>query len=586
MSKLDLLIKGGKIIDGTGAPGFVADLGIKDGLIAKIGNLSDCQAEQVLNAEGKVVTPGFIEAHSHVDNTLRLFPESEGYLMQGVTTAISGNCGFSPAPLRAEEDVWMFAIWEWKVTMELISDPYLEVADTMDFKKVMALMKKHYNLDIPYRTMAGFMKTAESEGFSINTYPLVGHGMIRYTVMGDDFRRAATPEEIEKMKVILRGELESGCHGMSVGLDSLPGAYAHTAELIELAKVVKEYDALYASHCRGYTTLIDGDTNTKILEGYHEAIRIGKETGVRVHISHVMPEYQIPLDAPLEEKLAKAREVLKIIDDAIAGGVDLGFDVVSSDTGGVIYRSDLGYLLRPYYMKSGRSVEKLLENLENPEWIAEMKDDVKTGRNIWLSPVWGPNIDASITILRCNQQEYVGKTLRSIMQEKGWDMIDAIVNIFKADPFTHARLGLGAMFAEEWTEEVLLHPLAMPSGDNVNNNLNSDYGIESPISVYPHQNAYCYTIKYLTDLSKKMSLEEKIRHITKIPAEQFRIMDRGTLEVGKWADIVVMTPEELKTNEDFIDPRQAPDGINYVVVNGALTIENKKHTTAKAGRFI
>jgi N-acyl-D-aspartate/D-glutamate deacylase len=237
-------------------------------------------------------------------------------------------------------------------------------------------------------------------------------------------------------------------------------------------------------------------------------------------------------------------------------------------------------------MKSNRSVETLLKNLEKPEWLAEIRDDIKTGRNVWLGPMWGTNIDANITILRCDKKEYENRTLRDIMTEKGWDMAEAIVNVFKSDPYTSARLGLGVMFAEEWIEEMFRHPQAMPSGDNTANNLDTDYGIESPIALYPHQNAYCYAIKYLTVFSKHMSLEEAVKRITEIPAAAFGIGDRGVLHEGKVADIVVFTPEELKTNEDFIDPRKAPDGINYVIVNGVLTVENKKHTGARAGRFL
>jgi len=246
VEKLDIIIKNGSIVDGTDKDMYKDDIGIKDGKIVKIGKLDDCSAERMIDGEGLIVSPGFIDMHSHGEMTILMFPKAESSIKQGITTMVGGNCGISPAPL---EGYWLMQFWEFDFWDEI--QPYIFYQDAIQpMEKAKDVIKKKFGVDIKWSTFKEFLDCVDERGASINFVPFVGHGQIRGQVMGMDSSRQATDEEIEKMAKYIREAMESGAVGMSTGLIYPPGVYTPKDELVELCKVVAEYGGVYASHIR------------------------------------------------------------------------------------------------------------------------------------------------------------------------------------------------------------------------------------------------------------------------------------------------------------------------------------------------
>ncbi|MHA1746357.1 MAG: N-acyl-D-amino-acid deacylase family protein [Promethearchaeota archaeon] len=573
---LDLIVKNGKIIDGTGREKYFADLGVQGEKITRIGDLQNEKAAKIIDAKGKFVTPGFIDPHSHADLNLLIWPENEGNVMQGVTTTIGGNCGFSPAPIK---DVWAFAAWEYRLSHQISPQYYNEIQDFLDLQKMKKALKELYDCDVDYENMEGFFNKAETQGFSVNLYPFVGHNNLRLIAMGTDCKRAATKEELEKMKVLLHQEMEAGCRGLSTGLDYLPGSYGTTEEIIELAKVAKEYEGMYVSHFRGY----HAETYEKNgLIGIEEAIRIGKESGIQVNLSHMMPALNIDRDDSLEKKIEAAQQIKELINKARDEGIQISYDVIPNVSGGGCTDPNFARLLRPWILAAG-SVEQFIQNLNIPDYVEFLKRDAKTGNWIWANLDKIPDLDGMIYIIRSQVKAFENKTLKQIMNEKEWKLVDAIIEIYKADPDTKMRLEIGT--PNEFLKEILDYPYAMPSSDGLSYNQDANIGLDYPLNKLPHPNNFCYTVRYLT-MYQKERIEDTIRTLTGLPADIFHLKDRGILKEGNYADIVVFTLEDLATNESYVNPTAFPDGIDYIIINGQITGNHKQHTGVKAGKIL
>ena len=301
----DIIIKGGKIIDGTGNPWFYSDIGIKDGKILRIGKLESEATKQIIDASGYVVSPGFIDIHSHSDFAPLINPYMESKVRQGVTTEVIGNCGFSAAPLN-----------------DFLRKEILETSP----------MLMEAGIELGWTTMAEYMEKIERNGVSLNLAPLVGHGTIRAVVMGYK-RGKPTSKELEEMKRLLAEALEQGAFGMSTGLIYPPNCYAETDEIIELCKIVANYGGIYASHIRG--------EGHQLLDSVKEAIEIGEKAGIPVEISHHK--------AVGKENWGKVKESLKIIKEARNRGIEVTCDVYPYTAGS--FRLDS--VLPPYAHEGG-----------------------------------------------------------------------------------------------------------------------------------------------------------------------------------------------------------------------------------------
>ncbi|MHA1796044.1 MAG: amidohydrolase family protein, partial [Promethearchaeota archaeon] len=284
---------------------------------------------------------------------------------------------------------------------------------------------------------------------------------------------------------------------------------------------------------------------------------------------------------PLEKKKKATQIIVDLINNARQEGIDVFFDVIPSISGGGSSNPNFGRFFRPWVLAAG-SYDQFLRNLNIPDYVEAIKRDVKNNEYGWLKLGEWP-FDEMIFIVKSEVKEFENKSVRTIMKEKGWNFIDAMIEICKRAPYTKIRFDINT--PNEWIQEILKHPLSMPCSDGLSFNQDSEFGLDFPLNVYPHPNNFCYTIRYLTQYPKER-LEDSIRAMTGLPAEVFNIKDRGVLKEGNYADIVVFSPKNLATNENYITPGTFPDGINYVIINGQITAKDKKHTGAKAGRFL
>ena len=565
----DVIIKNGIIIDGTRKDAYKADIAIKDEKIIKIGIIEE-DANEIIDAKGCYVTPGFIDPHSHADLSLLAYPKNEAYTLQGVTTQICGNCGLSAAPIG--EKYWEFLCWEYDClneTCKSIFLPYSWQSDPTLMKKV---MKEKHNLDINWTSLSQFMDEAERQGFSCNYYPISGHNHIRNAVMGKAYR-AASDEEIEQMKEILREDLKHGSRGFSTGLDYLPGRYAEYKEILELVKVAKEYNGIYATHVRGFDPLNPQEENG--VYGVKEAISLCRETGIKTNISHMHILAGVSGDSEKEMAYASKNELEKGWKEE---NLPMMYDVISNaDSGG----STIPYLinfLRPWIVMCG-SIENFFDKCEYEDFVEMMQEQIDSGKAMMLAL---PKIEESIFVVE-NKVKTYNKKLSEIVKEKGFDVLHTILEIVKEDPYTTMTFICDG--GEEAVEILLDSEIAMPSSDGFAFDLDTTLDLPAPLNRMPHPNNYQYAIRYLTNYGPQR-FEDKIYNLTKKVTDFFEIEERGTLIEGNYADLVILRKENLKCNADSIHGGKAPDGIEYVLINGKIAAKHKQHTGVLAGKVL
>lgn len=583
MTKLDILIKNGGIIDGTGSPMFKGNIGIKNGKITHLTKTEiEEDADTIIDATNLAVSPGFIDVHAHADETLLIYPTADNYIAQGVTTVVGGNCGFSPAPVC---DWWLLSFWELDWWHEL--QPFKYYPPLMHpIEKVNEKLAEKLGFTIDWHTFNEFLDKVSRKGISVNYVPLVGHNAIRAAVMGNDYKREAKPNEIEKMKEHAIEALEAGAHGLSTGLDYAPGYFANTQELIELVRVVKEYNGIYATHWR--RTGIRTETRKEIrppekIKGIVEAVEIGRKTGVPVQISHISTAYTIYPPPPSSLLEAAANATLKVIEDARKDGVDVAFDVIPNTTGGVFSVPNLISLLTPWIRESG-SEEKLIENLKAEDYRKEVKEAIYSGKWYSVNPLINPYWMDKIVIRKCKNKNHIGKTLGEIAKSKNTDPVEMLFNLIIEDPDT--------LYEPKYTNEIevatfIKNPYSMIGIDTFA--LDFRWEAKAPSYYLPHPNTYGgyprYIRRYVKEL-KILSIEEAIKKITSTPAKRFSLEGRGVLREGAWADIVTFDLNKLRDMGDYLNPRQPPIGIELVIVNGEVVFKDGKHLLNKPGKTL
>jgi N-acyl-D-amino-acid deacylase len=343
-SCFDIVIKRGAVFNGTGSPSFQADIGISEGKIIRIGEIND-KGNKTIDAKELVVSPGFIDMHNHADHAILAFPNAECYIMQGVTTSLVGNCGLSMAPINSDN---------------------LELTKTY----LSPFLRTDFDYQWDWITSKEYFEKIRKNHTAINLAPLVGQGTLRIAVKGFEMTKASK-EEMEKMKNILRQELEEGAFGLSTGLVYPPGSYSTTEELIELTSVLKKYNALYTTHLR--------NESDRLLESVEEAIKIGEENGISVEISHHK--------AIGKANWGKVKKSLKMLESARQRGVDINCDVYPYTAA----MTTVSSLLPPWSLEGG--VKKMLARLKNQEERLKIEKDITEGRmkgENWIKGIgWG-----------------------------------------------------------------------------------------------------------------------------------------------------------------------------------------------------
>lgn len=526
---MKMLIKNATIIDGSGKPAYKSDLLIKDDKIDKIGEVGEVDVDRVIDAKGLVVAPGFIDTHSHSDLDVLLHPHVMPKIMQGITTEFLGQDGVSMAPLPRKY------ISDWRKNIAGLDG----VSDEIDWN---------------YETTDNYLKMIEKVGPGVNECYLVPHGNIRMEAMGLD-NRQPNDEEIEKMKEITRREMEAGAFGLSTGLIYIPCAYSESKEIIEMCKVVAEYDGVFVIHQRS-----EADT---IIDSMNEVIEIGRKSGVRVHWSHFKVAGKKNWD--------KIDTVLKQLEEARKEGIIVSFDQYPYVAGSTM----MGAILPPWVHDGGTN--KVIERLKDAEMRKKMRYDMENGIHGWdnfIDFAGFENIYVTSVVTEKNK-DAVGLSITELAKLRNVDPYTAAFDLLMEE---ENAVGMVDFYGKE--EHVKLF-MARPEMNACTD------GLLAPGKPHPRLYGSFPRIlgKYVRE-EKVMSLEEAVRKLTFKAAEAMNLKDRGLLKEGYYADITIFNPDTITDKGDFINPIQYPEGIEYVIVNGKVAVEHGKHTDVLNGKVI
>ena len=497
----DLIIRGGKVVDGSGNPWYHADIAIKNDRIAEIGQLSNHEARRIIDAHGLVVAPGFIDPHTHALRGIFEVPNAESALLQGVTTLTEGNDGSSPYPID-----------------------------------------RHY-ADI------------DNLRISPNWAVFVGQGTIRQRVIGFGLRKA-TPDEMERMKQMVRDAMEQGALGISTGLFYVPGSFTSTEEVIELSKVAAEYNGIYISHIR--------EEAAQLIDSVQETIRIGEEADIPVQITH---HKVIGV-----ENWGASIESLRLVDEARKRGVDVTIDQYPYTAS----QTSINALIPQWAQAGGR--EEMLSRINSAETYSTIKNEVVAKilydrgggdpKNVFISRnSWDPDM--------------AGKNLAELAIDAGLEptpenAADVVFDIIRGGGATAVYHAIGP----EDVDRIMQHPATA-------------IGSDGPVGVFgegaPHPRQYGTFARVLglyVRERKILSLEEAIRKMSSQSARRLGIHDRGLITKGYFADIAIFDPDEIIDKATFENPHQYAIGTKFVLVNGTVVVENGQHTGARPGRIL
>lgn len=581
----DLIIKNATIVDGTGKPAYKGSIGIKGEHITAIGDLKG-DAEKTIDATGLIAMPGFIDVHSHADWTILWYPKCESYVYQGVTTFVGGQCGGSPAPIR-----------EYVRVPYILQDYLYELAPFMYYpeslyplEQVNEWMEKIFGWTITWRTMGEFFKVVMEKGISCNYAPLLGHGAVRYAVMGKDYKRKATREEVEEMIELIHQGMKDGCLGMSTGLDYDPDVFADEEEIVKCVTTLKEYGGVYSPHWRRTGRRRDIPLGARLpdrIEGIRQVIETCRKTGVPLQIAHLYGGYEVSPPGPSEIQEAIGIATLKEIDKAIEEGYQVTFDVIPYNP----WWNPMPYLcslLAPWLRLLG-SREKLGYWLKIKDFREEIKQAIFAGK--WFIRVaYNPNVNPrwahNIKVIKHKNPQYNGKTIAQLSRELNKDPLETYFDLIAEDPDARGAVP-DYRLTEDYVKLFFKHPAGMVGVDVAV--FDDKYERKSPPYTIPGINTYSaypsFLIRYVKE-QKIFTLEEAVQKISTLPARVYKLRGRGTLLEGSYADIVLIDFDKLEVTGTPLEPRRYPKGIEYVIVNGKIVINKGEHTNATPGKVL
>jgi N-acyl-D-amino-acid deacylase len=525
----DVLITNGTLIDGSGRPRFKADVGIKGDRIAKIGNLRGATATRTIDARGMIVAPGFIDMLGQSEQYVLIDPRAMSKVMMGVTTEITGE-GESIAPLN---------------------DRILKEQE--DFNR-------RYNLTVDWRTLGEYFTRLEKQGAGVNLGTFVGATQVREYVIGYD-DRPPTASELEQMKKLVADAMKDGALGISTSLQYVPARFAKTEEIVELAKVAHQYGGIYISHQRSEANAID--------DSMKEVFEIARRAKIPAEIWHFKTAYK--------KNWGRMPEMLRRIAAARKQGLKITADVYPYVAGS----TSLSACLPPWALEGG--TDKMIARLKNAETRTRLKreisNDAKDWENIYLGS-GGPSGILIGSVVNRELDSWQGKRLSEIAAAQNKDPLDALFDFIIAD---HGQTGaIFFMMQESDMQAALKSPLVSICTDS------GARATEGPLAgskshprgwgTYPR-----ILGKYVRD-EKLIPLELAIHKMTGLPASNVGLKRRGLIRQGYFADITIFDPKTVMDRATFEEPNQYPVGINYVIVNGQLEVDNGKRTPALAGR--
>lgn len=572
----DLIIKGGTVVDGTGSEPVQADIGIIGDKIAAIGHITDEMSQQI-DAAGKLVTPGFIDTHSHADCSVFLYPACESYVGQGITTFIGGQCGDSNAPIN---NYWMRKYWEYDMWNDI--DPFVyDPVTVQPVDRVLPVVEEKTGYKISWKTFGEYAEVVKKTGLGCNMITLAGHSQIRADVMGLDEKRRPTKDEMNKMKAHIDEAFASGVWGISTGRDYPPSAYADMEELLELAEYTKNLGGYYFTHWKRTGVRVGTPETPNKLSGIIEALNVALKTGIKTEISHLATGFDIyPPNGHMDRYAAEV--TLSYIDDYIKRGADVAFDVIPGTSGGIRTVPYMASNFTPWLKQSG-SLSQFITNLRASDYRRRLEDILMTGQWYSINPKVNPLWHSRMYITKSTDTSLVGKSITEISDDLNLSPVQTVLELMISDPKIMIRTDSKT---DEEVQGLLNHQRGSVCTDTYAFDLKGLYGNDDEIAeILPHPHTYCafpkYILKYHMD-----TIQATIRKITGAPAEFMKIDRRGTLREGNYADIVVLDMSRLKTNENYIEPRVYPEGIDYVFINGRKAIDSGVHTGEKAGKLL
>jgi len=492
----DLVITNARIVDGSGNPWFRADVGVRDGKIVRVGRINPSGGRQTIDAKGQILAPGFIDVHTHVESIYSL-PAAENFIRMGVTSLVTGNCGTS----------------------------------TTD--------------------VAEFLGRIKSKPIAVNLATLIAHGSVRRKVVGLD-DRAPSPDELKQMEAIVEKAMQDGAVGLSTGLIYVPGTYAKTDEIVDLARVAARYGGLYATHMRN-----EGE---KVADAIRESIQIGEQAGLPVEISH----FKIS-----SKKLwGQSPMTLGLVRDARARGLMVTVDQYAYTASSTSLESRLPSWLRAGGLEEAK--KRLADKATRERVVNDMKDSLKRGGF--------KDYDFAVVASYDPDKTFNGKSIADITKlvKKKKDLnsqIDQILEMYLAGGAGMVYHGMG----EDDVKRIMAEPFTM---------IASDSGVRQNDESVPHPRGYGNNVRvlghYVREL-KLISLEDALRKMTSLPAQTFGFRDRGLIREGFAADLVLLDEKTIADRATYDNPHQFPVGISCVLVNGEVVLENDQMTTARPG---
>lgn len=527
----DLLISGGTVYDGSGKSPVRADVGVRGDRIASVGNLAGKRARTTIDASGLAVSPGFINMLSWSTESLLVDGRSIGELKQGVTTQIMGE-GWSMGPVNERIRTFMLS------------------------------QQSDVKYDISWTTLREYLELLERKGVTQNVASFVGATTIRQHVIGFE-NRPPTAAELETMKDLVRREMEAGALGIGSSLVYPPAFYAKTEELVELCKVAARYKGTYISHMRS--------EGTKLVEGVEELIRISREAKIPAEIYH--------LKAAGAENWPKMDAVIRIIEQARRDGLRVRADMYTYTAGA----TSLDASLPPWASEGGP--EALRKRLADPEIRARIAAEVRSPGRDWenfYAMAGSPDRIVLVGFATEKLKPLTGKSLAEIATMRGRDPVDTLIDLLLED-----RSGIGTVYflmSEENVRRQIQLPWVSFGSDAASMATEGDF-LKSSTHPRAYGNFARLLGRYVRD-EKLIPLEEAIRRLTSLPATNLGLEDRGMLERGMFADLVVFDPATIADTATFSNPHQYAVGVKHVFVNGRQVLRDGEVTSARPGRAL
>ena len=524
----DLVIAGGSVIAGDGSPAAAVDIGVRNGRIVTVGNLAAAPATRRIDASGLTVSPGFIDIHNHSDFTILSEPKAESMIRQGVTTMVLGESR-SAGPVKPG-----------------VHDAQRASGVTVD-----------------WTTLGGYFARLERQRMATNIASYVGEEQVWTYVKGYG-QSPATPSEIDAMKALVADAMREGAMGLSTSLLMPPSSLATTANLIELAKAAKAHGGIYSSHIR--------DEGEGVLEAIAEAIDVGKGAQIRVDIIHMKIAHK--------KLWGRAGEIIAMVQKARDAGHDIRANVYPYTAG----QNNLSSIIPPWAHDGGR--ENMLERLRDPRARRRMRREILSGLPNWYNHYlatgdgWGGMLLVSLRSER--NRPFQGKRMSELIEARGGDPVDVLFDVLVEENgsvptvfFHHSEPDMQLIMKQPWTS----------IGSD-----GSAVSIDGPSGrSHPHPRYYGtfprVLGRYVREL-RVLTLPEAISKMTSMNADKLGIKDRGRLREGMWADITVFDANRVADRATFENPNQYPVGIEYVIVNGVVTVERDRHTGSLAGKVL